>query len=294
MTLGSPGDARPLDMLAPAKVNLTLEIKGRRSDGYHELSSLVLFADCGDTLSLAPADRWSLTTEGPFAGAIDGGNLAERAAGDFADRFGVELRLACRLTKNLPVAAGLGGGSSDAAAMLRLLREYFGVPLKLGELMPLASGLGADVPSCLLGRAVLMTGIGEKLAPLPPIAPIPALLVNPMRPLATREVFRALRAGPLDHRFAPEVTPELPAPDALLAYSRASRNDLEPPAIALMPVIGEVLASLRSLPGVRLARLSGSGPTCFALFGTAAEATAGAETLASTHAEWWIRPISLS
>jgi 4-diphosphocytidyl-2-C-methyl-D-erythritol kinase len=281
-------------MLAPAKVNLTLEIKGRRADGYHELSSLVLFAGCGDTLSLTPANDWSLTTAGPFAGAIDGGNLVERAARDFADRFGVELRLACQLTKNLPVAAGLGGGSSDAAAMLRLLRECFGIPLNPDELMPLALRLGADVPACLLGRAVLMTGIGERLAPLPPVAPIPAILVNPMQPLATRDVFRALEAPPLDPGLDARVTPELPAPDALLAHSRNSGNDLEPAAIALMPVIGEVLTALRRLPGVQLARLSGSGPTCFALFGTSAEASTAAETLASTHAEWWIRPVALS
>jgi 4-diphosphocytidyl-2-C-methyl-D-erythritol kinase len=284
----------PLAALASAKVNLTLEIKGRRPDGYHELRSLVLFADYGDRLSIEAADEWSFAVEGPFASAIEGGNLVERAAQDFAESFGIGLRFACRLAKNLPVAAGLGGGSSDAAAMLRLLREHFGRPADTDALIPLAARLGADVPCCLLGRAALMTGIGERLAPLPPVPAIPAILANPMRPLATRDVFRALAARPLATGLAADASPDLPSPDALLAFAGASRNDLQPPAVALMPVIGEVLATLQALPGARLARLSGSGPTCFALFGTPAEASAAAETLAVRHPAWWVRAVSLN
>jgi 4-diphosphocytidyl-2-C-methyl-D-erythritol kinase len=285
--------SQPRTALAPAKVNLTLEIRGRRPDGYHELVSLVLFADVGDELSLAPAEGWSFAVDGPFSTAIEGGNLAERAARDFAEHFGIELRLACRLTKALPVAAGLGGGSSDAAAMLRLLQSHFGVPGDVGALLPLATRLGADVPCCLLGRGALMTGIGERLTALPPAPPLPAILVNPMRPLATSDVFGALQAGPLDPAFESQVQPALPAPDALLAYACERSNDLEPPAIALMPAIGELLAALRDLPGARLARLSGSGPTCFALFGTSAEAKAAAQTMRRHHPEWWVRTVTL-
>jgi 4-diphosphocytidyl-2-C-methyl-D-erythritol kinase len=211
-----------------------------------------------------------------------------------AESFGARPRLACRLTKNLPVAAGLGGGSSDAAAMLRLLRQHSGVPTDIGALFPLAARLGADVPCCLLGRAALMTGIGEQLVPLPSVAPIPAILVNPMRPLATRDVFRALSAKPLAGDFVADTVPALPPPDALLAYAQASRNDLEPPAIALMPIIGDMLAALRVLPGALLARLSGSGPTCFALFGAPSEAAAAVETIARAHPEWWTKPVLLS
>jgi 4-diphosphocytidyl-2-C-methyl-D-erythritol kinase len=194
-SFGSRGSSH-LDALrdsAPAKINLTLEVKGKRADGYHELESLVLFADFGDELEYRPAADFSLTVDGPFSDGLAGGdNLVQRAASAYAERYGQRLSGRFRLRKQLPVAAGLGGGSSDAAATLRILRKLHGVPGDLTALVPLARDLGADIPCCLHARAAIMTGIGETLHPLPASERIPALLVNAMRPLATADVFREL------------------------------------------------------------------------------------------------------
>lgn len=280
---------------APAKVNLTLEIKGKRTDGYHELESLVLFADFGDRLEYRPNAPFSLSLTGPFAGGLEaGGNLVERAAAAFAQHFNAGQRGAFQLTKQLPIAAGLGGGSSDAAAALRLLRRAHGLPGKLTDLLPLARDLGADVSCCLFSRGALMCGFGERLQPLAPIAPIPALLVNPMRPLATGEVFRALDAPALRRMPAPRSAPDFTTAEDVLAYARARRNDLEAPAMALLPVIGDILAALAAAPGSRLTRLSGSGPTCFALFADRDEAEAAAASIARSEPGWWVRPVRLS
>jgi 4-diphosphocytidyl-2-C-methyl-D-erythritol kinase len=180
---------------AAAKINLTLEIKGRRADGYHELESLVMFADFGDRLRLRPGGPLSVTTGGPFAAALGGDNLVERAAKAYAAAFGCEADGAFHLVKALPVAAGLGGGSADAAAALRLLMRRHGAPEDLAALLPVAREIGADVPCCLYSQAALMTGIGERLHMLGAVPPIPALLINPLQPLATRDVFREHRAA---------------------------------------------------------------------------------------------------
>ncbi len=282
--------------VARAKVNLTLEIKGRRADGYHELQSLVLFADFGDPLSYEPGGNGPrLEIDGPFAAAAEGngGNLILTAADVFASVTGCEPRGAFHLTKNIPVAAGLGGGSADAAATFRLLVRVHGVPSDPATLIPSARVIGADVPVCLASQPAFMTGIGERLHPLPPVEPVPALLVNPMTPLATRDVFRELGAQPLAAPPAGFTAPELSTPDALLAYARERANDLTPPARRLLPVVGEILDKLEQMPGVRLARLSGSGPTCFALFGRWAEAQAAAGTLAHEHPGWWVQAARL-
>ena len=279
--------------LAYAKVNLTLEIKGRRDDGYHELESLVAFADFGDQLVCRSAEGISLTCEGPFAATLDsGGNLVEKAAAAYAEAFGEE-GAAFHLIKRLPVAAGLGGGSADAAAVLRLLRNANGVPRDILSLVPLARRIGADVPCCLISHATIMTGIGEQLHPLSPFPPIPAVLVNPMQPLATRDVFRKLNARSPANTTDRLTLPVFETLGDLFTYAQARRNDLEAPARALLPVIGEILASLSALPGVRLARLSGSGPTCFALFENPLDAQNAANQILDGHPGWWVQPVTL-
>lgn len=284
--------ARPaaalLDLAAPAKVNLYLHVTGRRPDGYHELDSLVVFADLGDRLTAAPAPVLALSVTGPFAAALDGGdNLVLRAARALARAAGRTDGADLRLDKRLPVAAGLGGGSADAAAALRALTALWDLPPELA--VGVAPGLGADVPVCLAGRPARMTGIGERLAPVAGLPPLAAVLANPGEPLATAAVFGAL-AG----RFGGGAgEPPPTAPEHLLAHLAGRRNDLEAPARSLSPRIGEVLALLAALPGCRLARMSGSGPTCFGLFATAAAAADGAAALSAARPGWWVRACRL-
>lgn len=273
----------PLEAFAPAKINLWLHVTGRRPDGYRAIDSLVAFADIGDRLSIAPASGLSLSVKGPFAAALGDGteNLVLKAARALAARCGVPPKAALLLEKNLPVASGIGGGSADAAAALRLCARRWQADIGEGELARLALGLGADVPACLAGRAVRMTGIGERLTPLDPAPPaVPAVLVNPGIPVATGPVFDAL-AGP----FSP------PAEDSggdLATRAGPNSNDLEAPAIALVPAIADVLAALRAAPGIRLARMSGSGATCFGLFGSETEAAAAVRVLAAAQPSWWV------
>jgi 4-diphosphocytidyl-2-C-methyl-D-erythritol kinase len=292
----APGSRRAsLAEFAAAKVNLTLEIKGRRADGYHELESLVMFADFGDRLHLRPGGSLSVTVDGPFAAALgDGDNLVERAAKAYAAAFGGEAGGAFHLVKTLPVAAGLGGGSADAAAALRLLMRCYGAPEDLAALLPVAREIGADVPCCLYSQAAFMTGIGERLHRLDALPPIPALLINPLQPLATRDVFRELGAAPLAEADGPLTAPHFKTVADLLHYARGRRNDLEPPALRLLPVIADVLAALTAAPGALLCRLSGSGPTCFALFAEMGEAEAAAAVIAGGHPQWWVQPVRLS
>jgi 4-diphosphocytidyl-2-C-methyl-D-erythritol kinase len=297
---------------ARAKVNLTLEILGRRADGYHELRSLVAFTRFGDSMSLDPGRPFSLDIGGPFASALEDGNLIEAAAklyasdsqprGSSLPENGPGIDAACprrrtgafRLGKCIPVAAGLGGGSADAAAALRLL---VGLPLgapRLTALLPLATQLGADVPVCLFSRPAIMTGIGEQLAFLPRFPAIPMVLVNPRMPLATAAVFRELRAPPLGSQAGLAVPTDLPGIDDVLDYARQRRNDLEPPARRLLPVIGAILDRLEQCPGALLARLSGSGPTCFALFRITDEAEAAAANLRAEQPGWWVEATVLT
>ena len=270
-----------LEDVAPAKVNLALHVLGRRADGYHLLDSLVVFADVGDMLRAEPAETFSLTITGRFAGALagEGDNLVLRAARALAAARGVATGARLTLEKNLPVASGIGGGSADAAAALRLLARLWGVAPAGPDL---ALALGADVPVCLAGRATRMGGIGDALAPAPHLPPCGLALVNPGVGVATPAVFRA-RSG----SFSPPL--DLPAgwPDAASMAADLARlgNDLEAPARAVEPAIGGVLAALRSLPATLLARMSGSGATCFALFATPAAARDAASRL--TRPGWW-------
>lgn len=270
---------------APAKVNLFLHLVGRRADGYHLLDGLVAFTRFGDRLVMTAAEGLSLDVDGPFADQVpaDGGNLALAAAMALQAAIGGRPGAAIRLTKRVPVAAGLGGGSSDAAAVLRGLRRLWAVP-GTTDLAALAARLGADVPMCLAGAPARISGIGEDLAPCRRFPPIPILLVNPRVPLATPDVFRA-RAGPWQSPVPPLATAD---PDAVVAALAATGNDLTAAAQSLAPQVGAALAALAGLPGCRLARMSGSGATCFGLFTDAAAATRAARALRRRQPDWWV------
>ncbi len=265
---------------APAKINLFLLVTGKRADGYHLLDSLVVFAGAHDRLSAVPSADMSLTFGGPFGVSLAAhpDNLVMRAAYALAAATGVRDGARLHLEKHLPIASGIGGGSSDAAAALRLLSRLWGVPVPEG----LAATLGADVPVCLDPRARRMSGIGEVLAPSPDLPRCGIALVNPGIALPTAAVFRARAPG----FSAPAMLPSAWADMAAMAAGLARwGNDLEAPALALCPPIATVLASLRDQPGCRLARMSGSGATCFALFDTPSLASAAAALVA--HDGWW-------
>lgn len=268
----------PIRAFAPAKVNLALHVTGRRADGYHDLDSLVMFADLGDVLTVSAAPETTLALRGPMAAALPpaaGDNLVLRAA----ELAGIPA--AITLEKQLPVAAGLGGGSSDVAALWRALEELGG--RALGDQV---DRLGADVPVCRLGRAARMQGIGDRLSPLPGLPALPAVLVNPNLPVATAEVFRHL-GNPSN--------PPLPAPlprgldaAAFIAWLAGLRNDLQEPAQGIAPVIAQVLDMLALTPGCLLTRMSGSGATCFGLYQDSETAIAAAGRLTETCPGWWV------
>ncbi len=270
--------------LAPAKINLDLLVTGRRADGYHELDSLVVFADLADELTLTPADSLRIEPCGPFAGELppESANIAVRAAHLLAGAVGRPARARIRLDKRLPIAAGIGGGSADAAAVLRGLRRLWGLAIKDTALAALGLELGADVPVCLAGRPARMRGIGERLDDRMSLPVLHLVLVNPRQPLATAAVFKALPAELRGPRPA-----ALPA-TLDLGFLRRSRNDLEAPARRLLPVIDEVLAELATAPGCRLARMSGSGPTCFGVFETPAASAAAAVRIIDHRPGWWV------
>ena len=281
---------------APAKVNLTLRVLGRRADGYHDIESLVAFAACGDRLSFAPGGELTLAVHGPHAGAAGaaGDNLVLKAARALKARIPSVTLGAFDLDKNLPVAAGLGGGSADAAAALRLIARANGVAGDDRRLYEAACATGADVPVCLDPRPRLMRGIGEILSEPVILPALPAVLVNPRVGLATKEVFAgwapaAVSAAALDLAALSNVT----GGDQLLRLLAAQENDLESAATAFAPVIADVLTALRALPGCRLARMSGSGATCFGLFSSSAAASAAAKRLHGEHSNWWIAETTL-
>jgi 4-diphosphocytidyl-2-C-methyl-D-erythritol kinase len=287
----------PLTTRARAKVNLTLRVLGRRADGYHELESLVAFAGVGDALSLDPGPELALTIGGPCGDGlpVDDGNLVLRAARALAvatAETNGPLRMgAFHLVKRLPVASGIGGGSADAAGALRLLARLNGLSPDAPSLLRAAAQVGADVPVCLEARARIMAGIGERLGPPLTLPPLFALLVNPGVAVETPAVFRALGLAIAD--TGPEAgTSAAPVPEttaALIASLAESGNDLEASARHVAPVIGTVLAALRALPGCRLARMSGSGATCFALFDDCRQSAAAGRALRQAEPAWWIK-----
>lgn len=281
-----------ITVLAPAKINLFLHIVGRRPDGRHDLESIFAFADIGDRLSLAPADEFSLSLSGPFCGDLHrfgDDNLVMRAASMLAAELGpVAFPVAIALQKNLPVAAGIGGGSADAAAALRGLLEIWGASLEADQLSELSLSLGADVPACLAGLTARVRGTGEIVEPSPASGKkIHAILVNPGVPLSTAAVFQHYRDTAGDFSDPLEHWPDS-GPEGLIGALAQCRNDLSDAATAEAPVIGDVLEALEGQQDCRLARMSGSGATCFGLFDDRAAAELAAGVLGAKWPDWWV------
>ena len=273
--------------LAPAKINLTLLVRGRRDDGYHLLDSLVVFADVGDVITAKTAKDVRITMRGPFVQALLGSpdNLVLRAARFLKTAYDVKQGAEVALEKNLPVAAGIGGGSSDAAATLRACAQIWNVDLARFSDRDIAKALGADAPVCLRRRPTFMSGIGDVLEDAPPLPPAWLVLVNPGVPLATKDVFQALAGRYTTGDQRPDLTNVRDAAqlaDALRGFG----NDLAAPAVERLPVIGETLKAIESTHGCLLARLSGSGPTCFGLFADETTAKAAAAALKAQGLAW--------
>ncbi len=277
-------------VFAPAKINLTLHVTGQRSDGYHLLDSLVVFAPFGDDLTMWAADRLSLVVDGPMARGVPAGedNLVLRAARLLGGARGAGLRL----TKLLPPASGIGGGSADAAAALRGLAALWGLAEPQagpgGEARGIRGdilGLGADIPMCLASASCRVRGVGERLKLVTGLPPIPALVVNPGVGVSTPSVFKKLKDK--DNAPMPETIPGFSSVHDLAGWLRDQRNDLETPAIAIQPAIDRVLKALRACPDILLARMSGSGATCFGIFPDRDRARAAHDVLARQHPDWW-------
>ena len=283
---------------APAKINLTLHVLGRRTDGWHRLESLVAFSRAGDRLTLRPGAALSLSIEGPTAPAAGDveDNLVLRAARNFAARFPHAALGAFHLVKRLPVAAGIGGGSSDAAAALRLLARANDVSLSDQGLIEAARETGADVPVCLGARARMMRGLGDELGPFLKLPPLIGLIVNPRVPLETKAVFARMNvAAGAETGFGahPALSPGMAREELIAALSKG-RNDMEAAACRLAPIIGDVLAVLSAAPGCRLARMSGSGATCFALFRDCKAAVRARKAILRAHPGWWVKSCVLN
>ena len=284
--MAAKGEISPkVQRIARAKVNLALHVVGRRADGYHLLDSLVAFADFGDVVTVEPAPSLSLSITGPMAAGLSAGpdNLVLKAA----QMLGSPLGAAITLEKRLPIASGIGGGSADAAATMQALGALWGCALPdAGQVL----ALGADVPVCLAGQSCRMAGIGDQISPIA-LPPAHLVLVNPGVGLSTAAVFGALLC-----RDNPPLPPAAPMPDAvaLAAYLGHCRNDLEAPALSLVPQIGAVLAALQGQTGCLLARMSGSGATCFGLFASASAAVAAATALRAQSAAWWVQATTMA
>lgn len=284
--------------LARPKVNLSLRVLGRSADGYHELESLVAFADgMADRITLEPAHETSVTVEGPAAAGIAGENLIRTTLQLLADAAPGLVLGKVTLQKTLPVASGIGGGSADAAAVMRAVAR---ANPGLASAVPwhgIARRLGADVPVCLLDRAAMMRGVGERLEPLPSFPPLPAVLVNPMVRVPenkTAEVFRRLAAPTLKEPLPVEAPAPAGRAQDILAYIEAAGNDLTAPAQAVVPEIAGVLKSLTAEARCHLARMSGAGPTCFGLFETWRAAEEAARRMSELHPGWWTAAVTLA
>lgn len=284
--------------LAPAKVNLFLHVGAPEPDGHHPVCSLLTFADIGDQVSVAPGAALGLKVGGPFAGELGdpGDNLAMRAAHALLARVrGPQAPFTIKLEKNLPVAAGLGGGSSDAGATLRLLREAMELSLADAELEAVAAQLGADGAACLWARPAIAEGRGERLSPAPALPELDVVLVNPRIALSTSAVYRGYDAiGRFGGAERPPMPEAFESAADVAGWLTLTRNDLEAPAVALAPEIGDVLGLISEEPETLFARMSGSGATCFALCGGDVEAEGLAERLEALKPDWWVRRCRLA
>lgn len=272
---------KQLRQAAPAKVNLTLHVTGQRSDGYHLLDSLVMFTAYGDVVAVTNADTLSLTIDGPFGAGL---STKENLVLDAARAFGLNRGAAITLTKNLPLASGVGGGSADAAATLIALSSLWDVPLPDSNAI---TALGADVGVCMTTKLTRMSGIGESLSLLGPTPSLDVLLVNPRQEVPTPQVFQAL-----PNKSNPAMPNAIPPADSAdwLAWVTKQRNDLQSPAIAIAPVISDVLHLIGRQTGCELARMSGSGATCFGIFKDSESCQAAADALSAAHPDWWVQP----
>lgn len=277
-----------ITMPAPAKINLYLHVTGKRDDGYHLLDGLVAFAGVHDIITIAAANQLKLINQGPFGEGLPttADNLVIRAAEQLQDLTGIMDGAQITLTKNLPIASGIGGGSADAAAAIKGLVRHWGIHPGHYDLSGLALGLGADVPICLYGQAAFMGGIGEQIEPVYALPEAPMVLVNPGVGVSTPTIFKARKASfSLAHRF--DNTPS--SFDELIELLTDNRgNDLMEPAIQTEPIIGDVLKQIELTRGCQLARMSGSGATCFGFYNTQVEADMAASDIKSTHPEWWV------
>lgn len=275
-----------LSLAAPAKINLFLHVTGRRDDGYHLLESLVVFTETGDRLTVAPANDLSLTIDGPFAAGLpDAGpdNLVLRAAAALRQAASVEPGARITLEKNLPVSSGIGGGSADAAAALRALCALWNIEMPFARLAEIGLAIGADVPVCLNARPTLMSGTGEILHDVAPPPACGVVLVNAGEGVSTPDVFKA-RTAPFSD---PAGWPAPPALEEFITALKDRRNDLSEPALAVSPVIGDVLEVLSGTARCLLTRLSGSGGTCFALYRDRQAADEAAAAIQSARPDWW-------
>jgi 4-diphosphocytidyl-2-C-methyl-D-erythritol kinase len=282
-----PTNPDGLVVSAPAKINLFLHVGDKRADGFHALESLVVFAGVGDTLSFAPADGLSLSITGPFAAGLDSGpdNLVMKAARLLAERAAVTGGARIVLTKNLPVASGIGGGSADAAATLRGLVQLWKLKMPPDDLRRVGEALGSDVPVCVDSMSAWMEGRGEKVTILDGVPEMPMVMINPGVAVATGKIFAALKGR---RGIGLPLPPTMRDAVALVAYLKSTANDLEAPACEMAPVIGTVLSALTSQQGALLARMSGSGATCFALFGDIGTARDAATSIRARHKDWWV------
>jgi len=282
----------PVSVTAPAKVNLFLHITGRRADGYHELESLFVFTHGGDRVTVSASPDLTFSLGGPFAGALEAlggageGNLVMQAAQLLAAHAGIEPKVAITLEKNLPVAAGIGGGSSDAAAALLALNAFWKLKLPMDVLEQIGLQLGADVPACLHQVPLMVRGIGEELTPVSLGWQSGIVMLNPMEPLSTPSVFKAYHDAGMAFD-APLVDAGALCSD-VRALTAKTRNALQGAARAICPAVADVLDVLAQQQGVMLACMSGSGATCFALFGSAGEAAEAAEKIREAHKNWWV------
>ena len=272
--------AKTAKAFAPAKINLTLHVTGQRDDGYHLLDSLVVFADVGDRISVRPGGEFSLAVKGLYSGCIPAAqsNLVWKAA----EWFGTP-PVEITLHKELPPSSGIGGGSSDAAAVIRALSEAFDVPLPEAKD---TAALGADVPVCMEPRPTRMQGIGDILTPAPALPPLHIVLANPMREVSTPEVFQKLpskRNPPMSESF-----PEWRDTAEFAAWLSEQRNDLEDPARSICPAVGVTLARIQDTDGCLIARMSGSGATCFGLYETSVQADTARDKISQQHPDWWV------
>jgi 4-diphosphocytidyl-2-C-methyl-D-erythritol kinase len=282
---------------APAKINLTLELAGRRGDGFHELASLVAFADVGDVVVLDPESAAGVSLSGPFAGQLDGANILATVLALLAERAPQLLLGSVHLEKHLPVAAGIGGGSADAGALLRAVGRANGSISDVVDWHALARELGADVPVCLEARPLWMTGIGDTLAEIAGGLPsLDAVLINPMAAVPadkTARVFRAFGAAPLGAGYPSPPSPTFPDRDALLGFMRARGNDLLRAAEAVVSEVGVVLEALQAAERIEYAAVSGAGPTCFGIFPDREAAEAARQRVAAEHPTWWAVAVRL-